>query len=125
MITRYDKALILSIILVAILLFLSNLVVLGKSAKEENCSILIVSDKANLNFSFDQQGLHPIKGPLGETIVEVSGDGVRVISSPCPNHDCVSKGWIRSQGEAIICAPNQIMIRITSQEDVEMDALNG
>jgi len=51
-------------------------------------------------------------GPLGATVVEVDGRRVRVKTSPCPNKCCVRRGWLAAPGEAAICLPNRVAVRL-------------
>jgi hypothetical protein len=53
-----------------------------------------------------------IPGLLGSTVVELSGVGARVLSSPCTNKNCVSSGMIHRRGEWIACLPNGVSLTI-------------
>ena len=59
-----------------------------------------------------------LPGSGGNTI-EVSKDGVRVISAGCPDQVCVAHGFLVSGKEPIICLPNRLVIRF--QEDARTD----
>ncbi len=54
------------------------------------------------------------KGPLGETVVEVRGGQIRILSSPCPSKLCIRMGSISDTGSTIICAPNRVALRLES-----------
>jgi len=41
---------------------------------------------------------------------------VRVKESSCPNKICVKTGWIKRSGEIIVCAPNEVTVRILSSK---------
>jgi len=53
-----------------------------------------------------------VSGPLGDTVVEISGGAARVASSPCMNQTCVSAGRIHSPGQWTACLPNRVMLYI-------------
>lgn len=53
-----------------------------------------------------------VSGPLGKTVVAVGGGRAYVVSSPCPDKTCVRSGKITCRGQAIICAPNLVTVRI-------------
>jgi len=63
-----------------------------------------------------------LAGPLGESRVEISGQGARFLASPCPEQRCVRQGWISREGEMAACLPNRISLRIAGQGG--MDALS-
>ena len=58
-----------------------------------------------------------VTGPLGETVIELPGDGrARVLSDPGPRQYCVRQGWLRRNGEMAICAPNQVSLQMAARE---------
>lgn len=57
-----------------------------------------------------------IIGPLGEAIVKIQDNGVRVKDSPCPLKICMHQGVINKPGQTIVCVPNRIMIRIMGEK---------
>jgi len=53
-----------------------------------------------------------VPGPLGTTTIKVAGRRARVTSSPCPNHICVRRGWLAAVGDAAVCVPNRVAVRL-------------
>jgi len=53
-----------------------------------------------------------VRGPLGETVIEVAAGKVRVVSDPGPQQLCVRQGWISRAGESLVCLPNRVVIQI-------------
>ena len=49
--------------------------------------------------------------------LSVKPDGIHVVSSDCPNQDCVHTGTIDTAGESIICLAAQICITLESGID--------
>ncbi|MDR2159586.1 MAG: NusG domain II-containing protein [Treponema sp.] len=60
-----------------------------------------------------------ISGPLGETVVELKDGRARVLSSPCANQTCVAAGAIHSRGRWIACLPNQVLVSISGEAEVD------
>lgn len=56
-------------------------------------------------------------GALGRVQIQVSEGKACIIESSCPNQTCVKSGWIAAIGEVVVCAPNQVMIRIQSSKE--------
>lgn len=55
--------------------------------------------------------------PIGEgqgfrNVVEVSGGRVRVVEADCPDRLCVRQGWIRYDGESIVCLPHKLVVTV-------------
>jgi hypothetical protein len=53
-----------------------------------------------------------VRGPLGDTIVEIRGGQARVLSSPCAEKICVRSGAIARPGQWIACLPNRVFLDI-------------
>jgi hypothetical protein len=64
-----------------------------------------------------------IPGPLGRTVVELSGGGARVISSPCTNKTCIASGFIHRRGQWVACLPNGVSLTIEGENtEPDLDA---
>jgi hypothetical protein len=63
-------------------------------------------------FPLDAEEQVAVAGPLGTTVVEISGGRARVLSSPCENQTCVAAGHIRSHGAWNACLPNGVFLMI-------------
>ncbi len=61
---------------------------------------------------------------LGEMIIEIKNNKVRVKKEESPFHYCSMQGWIEDVGKPIICLPNSVIVTIIGQElpnnDLEM-----
>lgn len=56
-----------------------------------------------------------VKGPLGDTVVEVQPGRARVLSDPGPRQYCVKQGWLSRPGAVAICAPNHVSLTLTGR----------
>ncbi|MDD4028362.1 MAG: NusG domain II-containing protein [Caldisericia bacterium] len=56
-------------------------------------------------------------GALGKVQILIREGKACIEESSCPNQTCVKSGWIAAIGESVICAPNQVMIRIQSSTE--------
>lgn len=48
---------------------------------------------------------------------------VDMTDADCPDGLCVNQRPISSDGESIICLPNQVVVQIVSQDESELDAV--
>jgi len=90
-------------------------------------SVFLKSADNEWVFPVDAVETLTVAGPLGDTIVEINGEGARIASSPCLNQTCVAAGLIRSPGQWAACLPNQVMLYIVegetnNQHDVDAEA---
>lgn len=60
---------------------------------------------------------------VGEVVIELSRDGARFVSSPCPDQVCVEAGLISRVGESAVCLPERVSLRITGENGT--DAATG
>ena len=58
----------------------------------------------------------------GENTVTVKDGAIAVTAATCPDHYCMGRGMC-SEGVQIVCLPNRLIIRFTS--DQEADAVVG
>ena len=75
-------------------------------------------------YSLNQDRVITVVGPLGETKGRIKGGCVAIISSPCPNHYCVNMGESQTSGTALVCVPNEIIVRVAGDESKELDAVS-
>ncbi len=77
-----------------------------------NHAVVEVDGQHVLELSLDRPAITPVQGPLGETVIEVSGGTVRILSSPCPHDHCIHMGRIRHVGEILVCVPNRVFVTV-------------
>ena len=74
-----------------------------------------------LDLSLDRQ--ITVTAPNGGTnVITVRSGAIGVSQASCPDHYCMKRGFC-SSGTQIVCLPNALVIRFTSEQDV--DALVG
>lgn len=53
-----------------------------------------------------------VQGKISEMTVEIFQNRVRIHQANCPDQICIKTGWISQSHEFILCAPNQVIVRI-------------
>lgn len=56
-----------------------------------------------------------LKGPMGQTVIEILPGQARIAASPCANQYCVHQGWLRRSGQTTVCIPNQVSIALLAK----------
>lgn len=56
---------------------------------------------------------YSVKGRSGESVIEVEGGKARMLFSACRDKICMGMGWVDRAGQAVVCLPNRVVIRIT------------
>lgn len=108
-----------------VLLILALLVIAPKAAPrteaEEEMVVITVGDKEYARVPLSQPQKLTIRQDNGAVnVVEVTEDGMRMVSSTCDNQICVHVGtvtltnWeLKPQQQFIHCAPNQVKLELT------------
>ena len=94
---------------------LSALAVYGDSGDAGQA--LVQGAGATWVFPLDAEETVSVSGPLGETVVEISGGRIRVLSSPCANQTCVAAGHLDRRGQWTACLPNRVFVYIEGTGD--------
>lgn len=66
---------------------------------------------------------HAVRGPLGETLIEIAPGRARVLADPGPRQYCVQQGWLTRPNAVAICAPNHVSLSLSGR-DPSHDSLN-
>jgi hypothetical protein len=70
----------------------------------------------------DEPEIIAISGPLGESRIEISRDGVAMIAAPCPDQCCVLQG--RIVNGVIVCVPQKIIVSVEGvPNETDYDAI--
>jgi len=88
-------------------------------------SVNLRGDGGRWVFPLDASETVVISGPLGDTVIEITGGMARVVSSPCADQVCVVMGAVRNSGQWAACLPNRVMLYISAggdQGDVDATA---
>ena len=116
---------ILSFILIIGLIVASNIIT-GKAEGKVKYAIVTIEGKQKfkLNMNEDKElVLSKDKYPslLGEMIIEIKDNKVRVKKEESPLHYCSMQGWVDSVAKPIVCLPNSVVITVMGQEVPDND----
>ena len=101
------------------------------------CSFVIVPDTAGSTvlvqvdgktvgkLSLQENQELNVRGDRGKVVVEVRDGRVRVRDADCPNRICVRTGWRSHEGDAIICVPNNTVVRILGDNGRAVKGITG
>ena len=87
------------------------------SSPGDHGSVCLKSDTGEWVFPADACETVNVTGPLGVTVIEISGGSAHITASPCINQTCVTGGVVRSPGQWLACLPNRVMLYITPSSE--------
>jgi hypothetical protein len=78
-------------------------------------SVEIISPGVKIVQSLNKTQTIQVKGLNGMVTVQIQNNSVKVINSNCHDKICIKQGIISKPGPMILCAPNQVMIRVITR----------
>lgn len=105
------------LLLVASIITLAFLVAGGRGNTALERSALVRGDGFEFVVQLDRDTTILIDGRIGTLVLELENGRIRMAESPCRGQDCVRRGWISTPGDASICIPSVVLVRIDQVED--------
>ena len=87
------------------------------AGSDNRASVWLRSENVEWVYPVDANETIIAAGPLGTTVIEISGGSARISVSPCLNQTCVASGSIRRPGQWAACLPNRVMLYIGEGEN--------
>jgi len=113
-------------ILVAALLLLaavlSSYITLSRDA---GTTCTVTYGNASETFSLAENRRIPVLSNGHALTVLIENGTVSVAESDCPDQVCVNSGDISRAGQALVCVPAQVTVRIHGKPEAEFDAVAG
>lgn len=114
-----DKALIVFCVLFNIGLFYY----LGSGLGKGSWVVIEVDQKRIARYSLSKDRIMHVKGPLGETEVEIRDGKARILRSPCKLKVCIKSGFIQYADRISVCLPNKVVVRVEGNSQRGLDAV--
>ncbi len=105
---RLDIIVISAIVAVSLLV----LAVFLLTKKDGKSAVVEIDGRTVAVYSLDKNGIYPLNG--GTNILVIEDGEAYLTDSSCPDHTCERMGRISHTGESIICLPNKLSVKISS-----------
>lgn len=120
---KYDKMFIALLLIVVFFLYVPSLLVKMMQPNSEKMVVVYYRDEEILREKISKNETYVVDGVLGDVVIEVKDQKVRVEKEESPYHICSIQGWVDDASTPIVCLPNEIVVRILYDEDVEVDTV--
>lgn len=112
-----DIALILAVLAVG-----ATILLVTHNDREQGAYVVVmVQNKEIARYSMTNNGVYDIYDIYdnnGNTNkIEIRDGRVRMLEASCPNHLCIRQGWIRFEGQSIVCLPNKVTVTVRGTGD--------
>ena len=119
---RSDKIFLVILIIVSIALYGSIRFLVETSTSSQKVAVVTYKSKEVLRIDMSKDGTYVVDGTLGDVIIEVKDNKIRVQEETSPYNICSIQGWVEYAKIPIVCLPNHIMIMIEAKgEDHDED----
>ncbi len=123
MITRWDKVVVSSVLVVALLVYiLFFCFVWGEQA--ETVEIFVNGEKYGVYNLAEISGTKKVEINTGyghHNTLEITNAGVRMVESSCPDKTDLYCGEISKPGQMIVCIPNRVSVKILGKMKLNID----
>ncbi len=74
---------------------------------------VVTSPAGEARYSLSQPAQFTVAGANGLTLtVQIEAGRVRTLHSDCPDQVCVRSGWLSQNGQASVCVPAAVSVRV-------------
>ena len=130
--SKRHRKLLMDIVLILVVLAIGiGILLVTHSSREQGAYVVVmVQNKEIARYSMTNNGVYDINanndnnGDNGNNAnndytnkMEIKDGRVRMIEASCPNHLCIRQGWIRFEGQSIICLPNKVTVIVRGTGD--------
>lgn len=109
---RYDKSLIVFILISSIVLYASMEWFVRASTSDKVVAVVTYREEEVLRIDMSIDDNYVVEGTLGDVFIEVKNKALRVEKETSPYHICSIQGWVEFANVPIVCLPNHIVIII-------------
>lgn len=110
---KTDLKLIIILIIITILTFMTTL------KKQENSATVYYQNEPILSIDLRIDKTYEVDGTNGKVKIIVKSRKIKVESENSPKHLCSKQGYISKSYETIVCLPNEIVIKINSEDEID------
>ncbi len=122
MITRWDKAIFVFVLLLAVMIHLFfSFSVLGEQA--ETISVFVDGEEYATYRLAEISGTKTVEidTQFGRNVLKITSKGAKMIEATCPDKTDIQVGEISKPGQMLVCAPNRLAVRIFGKDNTEVD----
>lgn len=108
------------IILILIIFIFSSLFIIFNNKVNANLAYVYYESDLILKIDLNIDKIYEVNGYNGIVKIEVNQGQIRVVEEESKKHLCTKQGYIKNEGESIVCLPNRIIIELKNDIDVEV-----
>ena len=121
---KADKCMICFIVLFSLVSNIPFLIQMTKTRHLKKEVVVEYQNEEVLRKDLSENATYTLNATLGDVIIEVKDNAVRVEKETSPYHLCSIQGWVNNVNQPIICLPNEMIIQIEANDETnEVDTI--
>lgn len=122
MITVYDKIIVATVLISAMIIYL----LFAGTVFGEQPEMVVISVDGREYASYNLAEISEVKNveintEFGYNTIEITSDGARVTDASCPDKTDIQSGKITKPGQMLVCVPNRVTVRIIGKGAAKVD----
>ena len=113
---KKDFILISAVLLIVSVTFSINYFINTKKGEKIE---IYVDNKLYKTYDIDGEDEIKIESEKGYNLIKIHNHGVEITEASCPDKVCIHEGFIEKPSKSIVCLPNKVHIKITSDSNNE------
>ena len=112
---RQDKIFIVFVTVATLLLLIFSDKIFNIGS-DKVAAVVYSKNQEIARYGMNKDQIYTHAGTLGDVVIEIKDEKVRVVTETSPLHICSIQGWVKNMYVPIVCLPNDMVIQI--EEDV-------
>lgn len=109
---KSDKVFIAIVLLFSIMIYFFSDYIFKAITSDNLQAVVYVNDAEYGRFPMTENQEVVIPGALGDVVVEIKNNKVRIQTETSPLHICSLQGWVDRAYVSLICLPNNVIVQI-------------
>lgn len=118
---KTDKIFLVLLVVLSVALYGTIQALAIASTSDQKVAIVTYRDDEVLRIDMALDKTYTVDGTLGDVVIEVKDNRIRVSEENSPYHICSIQGWVEYAKVPIVCLPNHVMIMIQAIEETDED----
>ena len=124
---KSDKIFVVFVFILSLAIYVFSDHIFEAITSDELQAVIYVDDQEYGRYSLHEDRHVTISGTLGDVVIEIADDRVRILTDTSPLHICSLQGWVDRAYVSLICLPNGVVVQIenarTTMEEPDVDSL--
>lgn len=115
---KSDKVFVVIVAILALAIYLFSDTLFSLITSDDLQVVVYLNDDEYGRYPMNQNQTVNVPGKLGDVVIEIETDRVRIATENSPLHICSLQGWVNRAYVPLICQPNFVVVQIENSNNV-------